>query len=452
MNEIRDPIYGFIKPSDTELKVINTFLLQRLRRIKQLAMANLVYPGANHTRFDHSLGVYHISSLMADILLPDEGDREKRDIVRYSALLHDVGHGPFSHVSEAILNKYFKSDNEEKVHEQITQRLIESDQELKNILSPTQIKIIIGLLSGKKVDYSIMKEIVSGPLDADKMDYLLRDSHFCGVKYGIFDLHRLINTLESYREGIDKHISVKYDGLNSLEQFVLAKYYMTQQVYRHKVRLLSDAMIVRGLELGIEKDDIPFLRDLFKVREDTDYLTNYLKFSDDKILNDILFSAKAGGCAFEIFNRLYRRRLFKRIFSEKLNEELFDPSLIDQLIDINKNKNENLRKQIEKKISRLELLKCDPDYVIVNSFKFKSVKEMSKDDNEGKLIIKTKNDTLVEFEEESRVFNSISESLDEVLFEVYAPLEYETVLEKDKKTKKFKVEILELLKELKQEG
>jgi HD superfamily phosphohydrolase len=450
MNEIRDPIYGFIKPSDTELKIINTLLLQRLRRIKQLAMASLVYPGATHTRFDHSLGVYHIASLMADILLPDEGDRERRDIVRFSALLHDIGHGPFSHVSEAVLNKYVKSDNEEKVHEQITQRLIESDGELKIILSPSQIKMIIGLLNGRKVDYSIMKEIVSGPLDADKMDYLLRDSYFCGVKYGIFDLHRLINTLESYSEGIDKHIAIKYDGLNSLEQFVLAKYYMTQQVYRHKVRILSDSMIVRGLELGIEKDDIPFLRDLFNFREDADYLTNYLRFSDDKILNDILFLNKRG-YAFEIFNRLYQRRLFKRIFSEKLNKITPLATLVrDRLISINKN--EKLRKQIEEKVSQLDILKCDPNYVIVNSLTFKSVNEMSRGDNEGKLIIKTKDDSPAEFQEESMVFNSINESLNEVYLEVYAPAEFETVLEKDNKMKEFRDEILRLLKELNQEG
>lgn len=443
MNEIRDPIYGFIIPSDKELKIINTFLLQRLRRIKQLAMANLVYPGANHTRFDHSLGVYHIASQMADILLPDEGSREKRNIIRYSALLHDVGHGPFSHVSETVLNKYYNSNHEEKIHEQITQKLIKCDKELKNILSPDEINMIIGLLNGKNVDYSIMKEIVSGPLDADKMDYLLRDSHFCGVKYGIFDFHRLINTLESYTDGIDKHIAIKYDGLNSLEQFVLAKYYMTQQVYRHKVRILSDSMIVRGLELGIEKDDIPFLKDLFRFQEDEDYLIKYLKFYDDKILNDILSIGKEG-YAFYIFNRLYQRRLFKRIFSEKLNK-IDNPLVRDELININKN--EKLRKQIEETVSR-DILKCDPNYVIVNSFKFKSVKEMSKDDNEGKLMIKTKDDTLVEFQEESMVFHSINQSLNEVYLEVYAPIEFGPMKEKDKKMKEIKVEILNLLKGL----
>ncbi len=448
MNEIRDPIYGFIKPSDKELKIINTYLLQRLRRIKQLAMAHLVYPGANHTRFDHSLGVYHIASLMAEKLLPGEEHQERRDTIRYAALLHDVGHGPFSHVSEAVLNKFFQSKNEEKIHEQITRKLIERDSELKSILSPDEIKMIIGVLSGEKFDYSIMKEIVSGPLDSDKMDYLLRDSYFCGVKYGIFDFHRLINTLEFYYEKKDMHIAVKFDGMNSLEQFVLAKYYMTRQVYRHKVRILSDAMIVRGLELGVEEDEIPFLKDLFVFRNTDDYLENYLDFYDDKILNDILFSEKKG-YAFEMFNRLYRRKLLKRIFSEKLNDIPVDSLITDKLINVNKNR--KLREKIEEKISKLDLLRCDKRFVIANSFKFKSVKEMSKDNNEGKLIIKSKDETRVEFQEESMVFNSISESLNEVHFEVYAPIKFETVVGKERKLTDFKTRVLEILKELKNE-
>lgn len=448
MNEIRDPIYGFIKPSDRELKIINTYLLQRLRRIKQLAMAHLVYPGANHTRFDHSLGVYHIASLMADELLPGREHEERRNIIRYAALLHDVGHGPFSHVSETVLNKFFQSGNEEKIHEQITRKLIERDSELKSILSPDEIKTIIGLLSGEKFDYSMMKEIVSGPLDSDKMDYLLRDSYFCGVKYGIFDFHRLINTLESYNESKDMHIAVKFDGMNSLEQFVLAKYYMTRQVYRHKVRILSDAMIVRGLELGVEVDEIPFLKNLFVFQDTDDYLGNYLDFYDDKILNDILFSEKKG-CAFEMFNRLYRRKLLKRIFSEKLNDIPVDSLIADKLFNVNKNR--KLREKIEGRISELDILRCDKRFVIANSFIFKSVKEMSRDDNEGKLIIKSKDETPVEFQEESMVFNSISESLNEVHFEVYAPVEFETVVGKERKLNDFKTGILEILKELKNE-
>ncbi|RKY83752.1 HD domain-containing protein, partial [candidate division KSB1 bacterium] len=267
MGEIRDPIYGFITPNETEFKIINTKIFQRLRRIKQLAMAYLVYPGANHTRFDHSVGVYHLASLMADKLLPSKQNEERRRIVRLAALLHDIGHGPFSHVSEDILNKFSDSTSntsKEKIHEEITAKLIDNNEELKKLISPEDRKSIIGLLNGKNVDITLMKDIVSGPLDADKMDYLLRDSYFCGVKYGVFDLDRMLNTIYFYKENDDKHIAIKYDGINSLEQFVLAKYYMTIQVYRHKVRTLTDSMIIRGLELGMEKDEIDFLNKLYR--------------------------------------------------------------------------------------------------------------------------------------------------------------------------------------------
>ncbi len=186
MGEIRDPIYGFIELSEGELKIINTSLFQRLRKIKQLAMAYLVYPCANHTRFDHSLGVYHIASLMAERVLQGKENEERRRIVRLSALLHDVGHGPFSHVSEELLEKYasIPTNEREKIHEKITAKLIENNTELKNLLSVDDRKSIVGLLSGTKVDVSLMRGIVSGPLDADKMDYLLRDSYFCGVNMG----------------------------------------------------------------------------------------------------------------------------------------------------------------------------------------------------------------------------------------------------------------------------
>ena len=123
MSEIRDPIYGFVTPSDPELKIINAGIFQRLRKIKQLALTNLVYPYANHTRFDHSLGVLHVAGMMADKLLPGRDNEEKRRIIRFTALLHDIGHGPFSHVSEYLLKKYSNMVSEqdtEKIHEKIT--------------------------------------------------------------------------------------------------------------------------------------------------------------------------------------------------------------------------------------------------------------------------------------------------------------------------------------------
>ncbi len=446
MSEIRDPIYGFIIPSKKELKIIDTFLFQRLRRIKQLSLAYLVYPGALHTRFDHSLGVYHVASKIVDQLLPGRENEENRAIVRYAALLHDVGHGPFSHSSEPILNKFFKNKNVEKVHEAITFELIRNDKEVNQILGSTEIDQIINLLNGDNVNCSIMKEIISSPLDADKLDYLLRDSYFCGVKYGVFDYQRLLNTLYYYKDRQDKHIAVKYDGVNSLEQFILAKYYMTQQVYRHKVRMLTDSMIIRGLELGIEVDEIPFLKKLFSYSPDDEYFKNYLKYYDEKVFNDIL-SFKSKGKAFEIFNRLHHRNLFKRIFSEKLKDTEANPIIKDKLIHIGKN--EKLRKKIESLISQLLISpQNDQAYIIANTFKFKSVKEISRGNSEEKLIILTPEGIPTDFQNESNLFNSINQSLNDVYFEIYAPVSYDSPFEKEKLLQKYKIEINRILKDL----
>ena len=444
MNEIRDPIHGFITPTDTEVKIINTSVFQRLRKIRQLAMAYLVYPGANHTRFDHSLGVYHIASLMAEKLLPpDKENEDKRQVIRLAALLHDIGHGPFSHISEDILEKYSNVTNgspKEKIHEKITRTLINNDQELGKLLSPESKKKITGLLSGESVDIPLMREIVSGPLDADKMDYLLRDSYFCGVKYGVFDLERMLNTLKYYKEDFSKHMGINYDGVNSLEQFVLAKYYMTIQVYRHKVRSVSDSMLMRGIELGIEKDDIDFLKELYCYNDTEKYLNNYLNYWDDRVISELVFG-DTKGYASHIFEKLYKRNLFKRIFSEKFKDlEIKDK---DKLINITSKENENLRKELEQKIAGL--VHCEKEYVIVNSFTIKSVREMSRD-SEGKIMIVLEKENKKAFEEESTVFSSINESMKDMYFEIYVPLEYADQQEKYKRKRALEEEIIAMLK------
>jgi HD superfamily phosphohydrolase len=449
MSEIRDPIHGFISPTDTELKIINCAALQRLRRIKQLAMAFLAYPGANHTRFDHSLGTYHIAARMADNLLPNKEDEDKRSLIKNAALLHDVGHGPFSHISEYILQNYASSNDTtdtEKIHEKITRDIIEKDKELIKLLSPDKRSEITGLLSGNRIDLTLMKDIVTGPLDADKMDYLLRDSYYCGVKYGVFDLERLLNTLTKYSDSQDEHIAVKYDGVNSLEQFALAKYYMTKQVYRHKTRSVSDAMIIRGIELGIEKDEIEWLRKLYSYECSDSYIDNYQTYSDEKVVNKILDSNQEG-MAHQIFRRLYKRNLFKIIFSKNLRE-LKDKGVGERLRDwiinlCDKNSAEK-RKQIEQEIARIDLLDCPSDFIILNSYMIKSVKEMSKD-SEGNIIIVKSDESKRQFDEDSTVFKSIDDSIKDIIVEVYAPLEYKDIQDKEKKIKTLTKEILEML-------
>ncbi len=199
---LRDPIHGFIRLSGDEADIVETPVFQRLRGIRQLAMANMVYPGALHTRFDHTLGVFHVTSLLCDVF--KFSDEDKR-LVKLSALVHDLGHGPFSHVSEGALELFadrdkleerLKGDNAAKIHELLTQDLLYSDDDLKHLIGGSTLRKIVLLLS-QGYGEPILRSVVSGPLDADKQDYLLRDTYFCGVKYGIFDLQQLHRELQA---------------------------------------------------------------------------------------------------------------------------------------------------------------------------------------------------------------------------------------------------------------
>src|ERR1017187_8409144 len=187
---VRDPIHGFIRLSSDEAEIVETAAFQRLRGIRQLAMANMVYPGALHTRFDHTLGVFHVTSLLCDVF--KFSDEDKR-LVKLSALVHDLGHGPFSHVSEGALELFadreklkerLKNDNAAKIHELLTQDLLYSDKDLTHLIGGSTISKIVSLLSHGYGE-PILRSVVSGPLDADKQDYLLRDTYFCGGKLGI---------------------------------------------------------------------------------------------------------------------------------------------------------------------------------------------------------------------------------------------------------------------------
>jgi HD superfamily phosphohydrolase len=259
---IRDPIHNFIELTEEEVKLIATPLLQRLRGIRQLALASLVYPGAVHTRFDHTLGVCCVAGLMAKRL--GLGPHEQR-LVRLAALLHDVGHGPFSHVSENVLERYANrgalpaEQKKEKIHELVTAHLIRNDPEVIHLLGKHICEQIAKLLSTGH-GQPVLRAIVSGPLDADKQDYLLRDSYFCGVSYGVFDLHQLHRSLTLIGAEEEKDLGIDPDGVRALEQFVLAKYYLTTNVYRHRVRLITDQMILRAIILGIDQDRIDELQ------------------------------------------------------------------------------------------------------------------------------------------------------------------------------------------------
>ncbi|MGO8789214.1 MAG: HD domain-containing protein [Terriglobia bacterium] len=205
--EVRDPIHGFIYRGSREKKIIDSPLFQRLRRIKQLALASLVYPSAVHTRFEHSIGAMYVAGRIAERL--DLGN-EHTQILRFAALLHDIGHGPFSHVSEEVLRNVTGS---KQAHEEIGYRIILNSPDLDGPLSRDERREIVDLLSGRCGD-SVMRSILSGPIDADKQDYLLRDSYFCGVKYGVYDIDRLIQVLCIHSDTNDRFLAISQDGVS----------------------------------------------------------------------------------------------------------------------------------------------------------------------------------------------------------------------------------------------
>ena len=387
-------------------------------------MAQLVYPGALHTRFDHTLGVVHVAGRLCQQLRVDEPHTR---IIRLAALLHDIGHGPFSHVSESVLTRVSGAELErvagkkEKIHELITQQIILENPDLGPGLSTRDREEVVKLLK-EGLDRRVYRDIISGPLDADKQDYLLRDSYFCGVRYGVYDIAQLHKTLTTASDAGDEIMVVDETGLHGLEQFVLAKYYLTTQVYRHKVRLITDSMLVRAMLLGVEVDKLSFLEALYrfppeKVHQST-YLTNYLSWDDQRLSVELLKPEYADTQSGRLFRRLVERSLFKRVIDVK-TRELSGPLLaaVSQRFE---EKRTVLEAEVAEKLSSLAGETIPATQVILHLYKIDSVRKQARNDEAGVLI--KRGGGLVKFEEESVLFQSINEGLRDENLDCYAPL------------------------------
>jgi len=428
-SRVRDPVHNFITLREIEVKLLSTRLLQRLRGVRQLAMANLVYPGALHTRFDHTLGVCHIAGMMAERLdLTDD----QTELVRLAALLHDLGHGPFSHVSEYALEIYADRDvlpedqKKEKIHEVITAHLIQSDPELGRYISEDRRTEIVNLLATGHGP-PILRSIVSGPLDADKQDYLLRDSRFCGVQYGVFDLHQLHRSFVKVGSADEYELMIDLDGIHALEQFVLAKYYLTTNVYRHRVRLVSDQMIVRAILLGIESDNIEDLRRIYTFDGSPEFFDRFVALNDTRFLYQFDSIEKPDTKCGDLLTRLQFRQLHKRIFSARI-QEFTNPEVKQALQDVSKPDSRSLRTDIERAVCEIVRQKIggtiDPDYVIVHGFDIKSVRTSSRND-EASIMIDRRPEP-IPFEQDSTLFESIDEGFTDGYIEIYAPVLWNT--------------------------
>ena len=292
--EIRDPVYGFITFNEWEREIINHLVFQRLRRIRQLALTDMVYPGATHTRFEHSLGVMHLATKMYDAIVQNDSNKKilidrlkyreagldrDRQLVRLAALLHDIGHAPFSHASEDILSKNPLTGKSYK-HEDYTSALIKGP--LRSVIENHTInknfnitaEEIAALIEGNPEvlgERVFWRIIISSQLDADRGDYLLRDSLHCGVKYGIYDLDRLLVTMAL---GIDPEtdeviLGVKEGGWHVAESLVIARYQMFSQIYFHKTRRAYDFMLQEAIKNAI--GTLPTPNELQKYLDLDDY-------------------------------------------------------------------------------------------------------------------------------------------------------------------------------------
>jgi len=325
---VRDPVHGFIPYTREEGALIDTPPLQRLRTITQLAFTSLVYPGATHSRFEHSLGVMHIAGRIADRVKLSVPERR---LVRLAALLHDIGHLPFSHAGEAALAGLMPemAKLSEEAHERFTVALIEHDADIHRVLHKEKDRrAVLDILDKgsrprlrRPLD-PILSQIVSGPLDADKLDYLLRDSLMAGVKYGIFDLERMIDAFVPHGQRGDRNLAVWREDVACIDQYVLARYYMTLQVYRHQVRRISDAMLKeavlcavhlrgrRATRLGRFFTSMPF---------DPHWHSDFLLTTDASLLADLIClpaNTRSGTLA----RRLHDRRLLKQVFECKIKD------------------------------------------------------------------------------------------------------------------------------------
>lgn len=234
---IRDPLHDYIKVSEEERKIIDTLPLQRLRRIKQVGLSSIVYPSATHSRFSHSIGVMHLAGMFADSL---EFDDRTYKTLRIAGLVHDVGHGPFSHTSDRVAQKY------DYTHEERSCEII--DNELVDVI-PDDINI-------KEIKKYILSEadvnIIAGDIDADRIDYLNRDTINTGLNHGVIDYH----TIVEFARIVDGELVFDRKAADSLSEMLAARMYMHNAIVNHHAARLAETIVERCLEEYVKINSI----------------------------------------------------------------------------------------------------------------------------------------------------------------------------------------------------
>ena len=302
--DFRCPVHGFINVNDWERSVIDHPVFQRLRRVRQLGWTDYVYPGGTHTRFEHSLGVMHVATRMynaiaqrSTVVLQSQldydahgvGKHRDRQLMRFAALLHDVGHAPFSHASEDLLpchpntnKRYSHEDYSSDIIRRRLKCVIENHPANENMrLTADEVA---SLIDGKSTNRRVLfwRELIEGQMDADRMDYLLRDSLHLGVQYGRFDLDRIVQTAMAVEmrpedsTDLECRLVVAKGGWHAAVGLILARYFMFTQVYFHKTRVAYDIHIKNALDHMLPHGAFP--------SPENDGIDEYLQWDDWRVL------------------------------------------------------------------------------------------------------------------------------------------------------------------------
>ena len=314
---LKDPVHSYIHIHyEVIWNCLDSKEFQRLRRIRQLGGDFQVYPTAEHSRFSHSLGVYEIVRRMVTEVksLCVELTEYEKVCVMLAGLLHDVGHGPFSHAFEHVTNHS---------HEEYTAKIILGNTELNAILRAVSEKLpqdIVSIIQHTH-ENDILNQIVSGQLDADRMDYLLRDSYFTATSYGQFDLERILRTMRVRKtaEG-RKVIVVKYTGIHSVEDYIMARYQMYWQVYYHPVARSYEAVFIQLFNrlkdiFKVDKDYFEDMKVLIPFLEKSEVsVDEYFKLDENSLLYCCaLIQDKEDKIATDLARRLQNRKLFEYV-------------------------------------------------------------------------------------------------------------------------------------------
>jgi HD superfamily phosphohydrolase len=335
--EIKDPVHGYVYITEQEKAIIDSYPVQRLHRLRQLAGAEYVYPGANHTRFEHSVGVMYLAGrVVENPNISQYVSEDETNMVRIAGLLHDVGHGPFSHVFEQLLIKEL-----DKTHEDMTSWIIQKS-ELRDIITkvgykPGDIgKLAVGRL--RKTRKAFLDQIISSTVDVDKQDFIVRDTHHTGAEYGYIDIFRLIDTLDVLGE----NLAVELGALSALESLIIARIESFKSIYFHRVGRAAQIMLAMAMEKANE--ELGLTR--FKTPE------QYLAMDDYTVYTMLKNCKKSSG----IIKKLERRKMLKCAYEKTFYEK---DTMVSNIFS-----RETHRKQLQSEIAREA--KVDAETVIID--------------------------------------------------------------------------------------